>query len=254
MAKLTLTDTAAGYSSSTVINANNALVEAAIENTISRDGTSPNTMSANLDMNSNSIVNVTDGTNNQDAVTVAQLNAAATNSIASCAGANVTIADSGGYYDNSTAEGCLAEAGAATQTKIKTANQSVISSTTYVADTHLAGYVLEAGEFYRVSGLLIVDQEGGDFKLKVVATNGSITGYLLLAAVVDGSTLLTTNYTGSEITGMVWTDASFGYVTISGYIQNSTATAVHFEWAQNTSDVDATTVRIGSAVTLMRNR
>lgn len=40
------------------INANFALVETAIEKTLSRDGTSPNTMSANLDMNSNRVTNL----------------------------------------------------------------------------------------------------------------------------------------------------------------------------------------------------
>lgn len=40
------------------INANNAAVEAAIENTLSRDGTAPNAMNTNLDMNSNRIYNL----------------------------------------------------------------------------------------------------------------------------------------------------------------------------------------------------
>ena len=77
MAKLTLTNITTGYFSAAAYNANNALIVAALENTLSRDGTSPNTMSANLDMNSNKITNLTDGTNNQDAVTYAQLQAAA---------------------------------------------------------------------------------------------------------------------------------------------------------------------------------
>ena len=75
MAKLTLTDISAGYLSVATYNANNTLIETALENTLSRDGTTPNTMSANLDLNSNKIVNVTDGTNAQDAVTKSQLDA-----------------------------------------------------------------------------------------------------------------------------------------------------------------------------------
>ena len=58
MAKLSLTDIASGYQSLTTYNANNDLIEAAVENTLSRDGTSPNTMAADLDMNSNNINNV----------------------------------------------------------------------------------------------------------------------------------------------------------------------------------------------------
>jgi hypothetical protein len=79
MAKLTLTDisniTGNPTGAATAINANSALIEAALENTLSRDGTSPNTVSANLDLNSFKITNLHDGTNPQDAATVAQLTA-----------------------------------------------------------------------------------------------------------------------------------------------------------------------------------
>jgi hypothetical protein len=60
MAKLTLNDISNGFSLSTVskINQNNTLVEDAIENTLSRDGSHPNEMEADLDMNSNQILNL----------------------------------------------------------------------------------------------------------------------------------------------------------------------------------------------------
>lgn len=60
MAKLTLTDLTQGFSTSTVarLNANNAAIEDALEKTLSRDGTSPNEMEADLDMNSNQILNL----------------------------------------------------------------------------------------------------------------------------------------------------------------------------------------------------
>jgi hypothetical protein len=61
LAKLTLTDLANLTNESSVvaaINANNAAIEAAMEKTLSRDGTSPNSMDANLDMNSNRIQNL----------------------------------------------------------------------------------------------------------------------------------------------------------------------------------------------------
>lgn len=59
MAKLTLNSILSGYGSVTEYNANNALIEAALENTLSRDGTTPNTMSADLDLNSNDLNNAT---------------------------------------------------------------------------------------------------------------------------------------------------------------------------------------------------
>ena len=80
MAKLTLTDLTSLTSNETTainqINANGALIETALENTLSRDGTSPNSMSANLDMNSKKLLNVAAGTSNSDGVNLAQLTAA----------------------------------------------------------------------------------------------------------------------------------------------------------------------------------
>ena len=80
MAKLTHTNLTQLSSNETsavnTINANGALTEAAIENTISRDGTAPNTMSASIDMNSNKILNVAAGTASADGVNLAQLTAA----------------------------------------------------------------------------------------------------------------------------------------------------------------------------------
>lgn len=58
MAKLTLDDISGGYQTAAAYNANNALIEAALENTLSRDGTTPNMMDADLDMNSYDINNV----------------------------------------------------------------------------------------------------------------------------------------------------------------------------------------------------
>lgn len=57
MAKLTLNDIGSGHGEKTLLNDNFDAIETALENTLSRDGTSPNTMSANLDMNGYSILN-----------------------------------------------------------------------------------------------------------------------------------------------------------------------------------------------------
>jgi hypothetical protein len=61
MAKLTLSDLSSlsnQTSAISTINANSSLIETALENTLSRDGTSPNAMEANLDMNNNRILNL----------------------------------------------------------------------------------------------------------------------------------------------------------------------------------------------------
>lgn len=62
MAKVTLTNltslTSNEASAVSTINENNDAIEAALENTLSRDGTSPNVMNADLDMNSYELLNV----------------------------------------------------------------------------------------------------------------------------------------------------------------------------------------------------
>ena len=63
MAKLTTTDLASLTSESSAVSAINdnfAAVETALENTLSRDGTSPNSMESDFDMNSNDILNAGD--------------------------------------------------------------------------------------------------------------------------------------------------------------------------------------------------
>lgn len=68
MAKLTLSDLTSGYSAVAVINANNALIEAALENTLSLDGTEPNVMDDELDMGGFRITNLAEPTSSTDAV------------------------------------------------------------------------------------------------------------------------------------------------------------------------------------------
>lgn len=75
MPKVTLTDLSAGYGLASSYNANNTAIETAFDNTLSRDGSTPNTMGAELDMNSNKIVNVANGVNPNDAVNLAQVQA-----------------------------------------------------------------------------------------------------------------------------------------------------------------------------------
>jgi hypothetical protein len=71
--KLTLSTIGSRYASVAALNANFSAIATAIENTLSRDGTSPNALSANLDMNSNRILNLPAPTSNNEPVTRAYL-------------------------------------------------------------------------------------------------------------------------------------------------------------------------------------
>lgn len=56
--KPTVTTITSGFASVTTLNANYEALRDAFDNTISRDGSTPNTMTADFDMNSNDILNV----------------------------------------------------------------------------------------------------------------------------------------------------------------------------------------------------
>src|SRR6266702_5231567 len=59
--KITLTDLVNLTNQTTAVNAintNNEIIELGLDNTLSRDGTKPNTMGSNLDMNNFQIVNL----------------------------------------------------------------------------------------------------------------------------------------------------------------------------------------------------
>lgn len=76
MTKLTLNNIANLQNESSVVTTlatNNAATITAVENTLSRDGTTPNHMNANLDMNSNRIINLPDALTDQEPATLSQL-------------------------------------------------------------------------------------------------------------------------------------------------------------------------------------
>lgn len=118
MAKLTLTDltqlTSNEAGAIAAINANNAAIEAIIELLLSRDGTSPNTMTAELDMNSNKITNLAAPENASDAARLADVSSVAElgdvdNVTISSIAANEILMWNGSAWINRT----LAEAGIA---------------------------------------------------------------------------------------------------------------------------------------------
>ena len=81
MTKLTLTDINNVLTSQDDINANSRATETAVENTLSRDGSAPNEMHTDLDMNSYRVLNSPDGLHAQDLVTVGQLEALTAESV-----------------------------------------------------------------------------------------------------------------------------------------------------------------------------
>lgn len=96
-------------SAQTAINSNFQAIEDAIENTLSRDGTTPNQLNANLDANSKRIINLPAPVDDNDAARIVDVQDA----IAGVATAATTsISDSGDYFSSSNVEGALQEIGA----------------------------------------------------------------------------------------------------------------------------------------------
>jgi len=75
--KLSLSELLSGYRSTETLNENFNDIQDALENTLSRDGTTPNDMGANLDMGDHRIINVTDPSDPQDAATKAYVDSVA---------------------------------------------------------------------------------------------------------------------------------------------------------------------------------
>lgn len=99
MAKLTLSTIGSRYASVAALNANFTAIVAALENTLSRDGTSPNYIAADVDMNANRLLNLPDPVNDTEPATKgwveAQPGSAAADAItASAAAATATAAAS----------------------------------------------------------------------------------------------------------------------------------------------------------------
>jgi hypothetical protein len=88
LAKFTPSPILASYDSISKLDQNFDAIADALENSVSRDGTSPNSMGANFDLNHFKIENVGPGTANSDAINLSQLNDGL-NSLVSVANATI---------------------------------------------------------------------------------------------------------------------------------------------------------------------
>lgn len=140
MAKLTLTDLSSiqnDTSAISKINTNHAAIETAFDNTLSRDGTSPNQMLADLDMNSKRILNLPEPTSDNEPVRLidytpgassAEAAASAAAAAASATLAN-TYADTAATHETNAANSATAAANSATDAANSAASITDVIST-----------------------------------------------------------------------------------------------------------------------------
>lgn len=125
MAKLTLTSIGSRYGSIDALNANFQAIEDAIENTLSLDGTAPNGMETNLDMNSRKIINLSDPSNNGDAVSKGWLLEQEGNAVAS---ADAAAASAAAAEDSAVAAASSASSATSSASTATSASSSATSS------------------------------------------------------------------------------------------------------------------------------
>lgn len=125
MAKLTLSTIGSRYGSIDALNANFDAIEAALENTLSLDGTVPNDMEVDLDMNSHKIINLADPTNNGDAVSRGWLLDQEGNAVAS---ADAAAASAAAAEDSAVAAASSASSATSSASTASSAASSATSS------------------------------------------------------------------------------------------------------------------------------
>lgn len=141
MPKYVATPLGSSYGSVAAINANLAAIETAFQNTVSRDGSTPNAMGASFDMNGNDILNVNNiqvntltigGGTIQSALDAAVVAATAAAG-ASAAAASVSEANAHGSATNAATSAVNADASAVAAAASASSASSSASSATNAA-------------------------------------------------------------------------------------------------------------------------
>ncbi|MDT3395428.1 hypothetical protein RKE29_01975 [Streptomyces sp. B1866] len=138
----------------------------------------------------------------------------------------------------------------------KTADESLSSSTTLQNDDQLAVPVA-ANALYRVDLFLIYSSDvSADFKLDFTTPSGSTMrwtpqGPAPSASGTDGSLVFQVR-TGSESAVLGGTGSGVAAAAAGSLSTGGTAGTLQVRWAQNSSSVTTTTVRLGSLLTLLR--
>jgi hypothetical protein len=142
-------------------------------------------------------------------------------------------------------------AGATVKTVRKSADQSVTSSTTLVNDTHLK-FAVAANETYIFQLWLFVYAADGTPDIKVTCTGPSGSTVLWSSSQVIFNAAAATTLTSVNTSGVsadLFVDANNRAIQLYGTIANgATAGDLQFQWAQNTSSANSTTVKAGSSI------
>lgn len=179
MAKLGLTDLGSLADEETVLGtleANNTLIEDAIENTLSRDGTSPNEMGADLDMNSNRILNLPTPSDASEPATKGYADSISALTDAAALASAVAAAQ--------TAQ--IAAETAETSAEAFATGYSTTSTTDIIPATGAQVLTVEAGKLFAAGDWLLITSDAAP---STVYMHGQVTTYVGTTLTMDISTI-----------------------------------------------------------------
>lgn len=164
----------------------------------------------------------------------------------------VGVEDAGGHLSATDAEAAIAEIASPDWEgrKVKTGSETRISDTALADDSHFAGWSLVAGKLYSIEAFLDVSQDGGDLKFRFQFSNAPQQTSMLIYSQDETGTEhndFSVDITATKaITSMTDTDR-YGLRLVGQLSANATTGGtLDFQWAQNGSDPDATTLFFGS--------
>jgi hypothetical protein len=227
MAKLILSTIGSRYGSIDALNANFDAIEAALENTLSLDGTAPNGLEVDLDMNTHKIINLSDPTNNGDAVSKGWLLEQEGNAVASAEAAaasaaaaeNSAVAAAASAASASGAGASATAAAASAVTATTQASNASASASSASASATTATNAVTSAEAARDATLAAYDSFD-DRYLGTKTSNPTLDN--------DGNALLTGALYFNSVSGVmlvysgsVWNAA---YVSTTGFVEKSSNT------------------------------
>jgi hypothetical protein len=210
MSKLVLNNIVSGYASSTAYNVNNALIETALENTLSRDGTTPNQMEADFDLNGNDILN--GGIINATDIVIAGDSLAGAASIATTAAASALASENAAAISETNSAVSAATAAAYASNIVNWDFKGAwLTATAYLVDN----IVTQAGSSY----ICVVSHTSGTFATDLTAVKWVLFASKGAAGAGAGDLLAANNL--SELVGTAATARSNIGAAASGPLASS---------------------------------
>ena len=225
---VTLNDITSGYNI-TKINTNFDRIETALQTALSTDGTTPNSMSADIDMDGNTLLNLPAPVNPNDPVRFQDLGNAPTAAID--AEASATAA---GLSEVAAATSASTASAAATSAS---ANEKsigwVFDTSTSMADPDVTMLRFNNGTLASVTAIAVDSNDLNSVDVSgYVATWGSSTntnkGIITVRKVGDTSFFATFNVTSTVVDNSGWLQITVSYITGTGTLTAADTVFLHF--------------------------